>query len=285
LIETGPLLTPYFGNINMFELDPRKNYTMPAHFGARPRSPKASMWYHDITSMTISYRTDRERLARYLPAPFKVAEDAIVKVTYACNKQVDWLAGHGYNLISVSTAANFHGDEETLSGDYTLVIWENLADPILTGRELQGIPKVYADIDEHRVIAGDWHVHAGHFGHKFLDMDISSLREPTAEEISERAKAGEGKDNPMGWRFMPGLLGFGQSINEFVIYPSETQIKEAWVGEGILEWQYLSWEQNPTQFHIINALQELPIEEYLPALVARGSTNLILPERPPRAIK
>ncbi len=86
----------------MFELDPRGSYMMPAHFGSRPSSPKSSGWYRDVTSMVFSFVTDREQVARYVPAPYEVAEDAVVTVTYACNRQVDWLAGHGYNLIAVN---------------------------------------------------------------------------------------------------------------------------------------------------------------------------------------
>lgn len=269
----------------MFELDPYSSHMMPAHFGSPKRPDNASMWYRDITSMVVAFRTDRERLSAYLPAPFEVAEDAIVTVTYACNRQVDWLAGHGYNLIAINAAATFRGEEEIMEGDYTLVIWENLTDPILTGRELQGIPKLYADIPEHTIFAGDWQTSASHFGHRFLDMQIHGLREPTAQEIAANEAQKAGKDNPMGWRFMPGLLGFGQSINEFVTYPSETEITEAWVGQGSLDWKNMAWEQNPTQHHIINALADLPVLEYLPAVVAKGSTNLILPERLPRLIK
>ena len=195
----------------MFELDPHSSHMMPAHFGAPQRPENASMWYRDITSMVVPFRTDREKLAAYLPAPFEVAEDAIVTVTYACNRQVDWLAGHGYNLIAINAAAVFHGEEETMEGDYTLVIWENLADPILTGRELQGIPKVYADIPDHAVFDGRWQTAASHFGHRFLDMQISDLRAPTEQEIVDNEAQKAGKDNPMGWRFMPGLLGFGDS--------------------------------------------------------------------------
>jgi hypothetical protein len=56
----------------VFEFDRKGSYVMPPHFGPRPMSPKASGWYRDVTSMVISYRTDREALARYLPAPFEV---------------------------------------------------------------------------------------------------------------------------------------------------------------------------------------------------------------------
>jgi acetoacetate decarboxylase len=269
----------------VFKIDPNSSYMMPAHFGPRPMSPKASGWYRDVTTMVARFVTEREHLAAYLPEPYEVAEEPVVTVTYACNKNVDWLAGHGYNLVGVSAAAVFKGAKEQLQGNYTLVMWENLADPILTGRELQGIPKIYADIQEHSVIGGDWHTNASHFGHKILDLDITGLREPNAEEIAAYAAASEGKDNPMAWRFFPGVSGFGQSINEATIFPSETNLTEAWVGEGRVNWNRLSWEQNPTQYHIVNALAELPVVTWLPALVGRGSTNLILPHNLPRVIR
>ena len=269
----------------MFKIDPAQSYMMPAHFGPRQFSPKSSGWYRDVTSMTARFLSDRDKLAAYLPAPFTVAEEPVVTVTYACNKQVDWLAGHGYNLVAVSAAAVFQGKEETLEGNYSLVMWENLADPILTGRELQGIPKIYADIEDHSVIAGQWHTTASHFGHKIMDMFVEGLREPTSEEVESYTLAGEGKDNPMAWRYFPGISGFGQSISESTTFPSETNLSEVWVGEGRVDWQQLSWEQNPTQFHIVNALADLPVLAWLPAIVAKGSTNLILPERLPRLIR
>lgn len=268
----------------MFEFDPRGGYMMPAHFGPRPVSPKSSGWYRDVTIMAIPFLTDRDRLAAYLPEPYEVAEEAVVTVTYACNREVDWLAGHGYNLIGVNAAAVFRGEEETLAGNYTLVMWENLADPILTGRELQGIPKIYADIQDHSVIDGDWHTTAAHFGHRILDMSVTGLREPTSEEVEAYTRADEGRDNPMALRYFPGISGFGHSVIEPTTFPSETILSETFVGKGTLDWNHLSWEQNPTQCHIVNALADLPVLAYLPALVARGSTNLILPDRLPRAI-
>lgn len=268
----------------MDKLDPHSPHMMPAHFGPRPQLPRASGWYRDVTAMVVSYVTDRDKLSAYLPSPFEVGDRAMVSVTYACNRQVDWLAGHGYNMIAVNASARFCGEEER-EGNYTLIIWESLTDPILTGRETQGIPKVYADIPDHAVIDGAWHANASHFGHKFLDMDICSLREPTAEELSADEKLADARENPMAWRFMPGILGYGESLSEATIYPQENVLTEQWVGEGTIQWQHLTWEQNPTQFHIVNALAELPVLEWLPATVSRGSTNLIVPERLPRVIR
>lgn len=269
---------------SLFKLKPDGAYMMPAHFGERPVSPKSSGWYRDVTIMVVPFLTDRDRLAAYLPAPWEVAEEPVVTVTYARNRDVDWLAGHGYNLVGVNAAAIFKGEKETLAGTYTLVMWENLADPILTGRELQGIPKIYADIDDHSVIDGQWQTSASHFGHKIMDMSVSGLREPTLEEIEAYARANEGRDNPMAWRYLPGVSHMGHRVNEPTTFPSETTLTEVQVGQGTVNWQQLSWEQNPTQCHIVNALADLPVLDYLPAMVARGSTNLLVPERLPRVI-
>lgn len=268
----------------MFKLNPDSRYQMPAHFGPRPLSPKSSLRYHDITMMIVPFVTDPEILAAYLPEPFEVAENAVVTVTYARNRNVDFLAGHGYNMIGVTAAVVFKGEQEQLEGSFTLVIWENLADPILIGREMQGIPKIYADIQDHSVIAGEWRTTAGHFGHKIMDMFVSDLRDPSPEEIEAYAKASEGKDNPMGWRFLPAVGGLGQGVNEFTTFPSETSLSEVQIGQGRIDWQHLTWEQNPTQCHIVNALADLPVLVQLPALVARGSANLLLPDRLPRTI-
>lgn len=267
----------------MFKFDAKASYMMPAHFGPRPLSPKASGWYRDVTAMVIPYLTEREELARYLPEPFAVGDEAVVSVFYACNRKVDWLAGHGYNMIAVNASAVFNGENDRLSGHYTLVMWENLTDPILTGRELQGIPKIYAEIPDHSVIAGEWRASASHFGHKIVDMAITHLRPPTEKELEagHRAQAGS---TPMAWRYLPGVSGFGQTTSEPTAYPSEDHLTSVLVGEGRLEWHQLSWEQNPTQFHIVNALAALPIVEHRPALVTEGSTNLILPDRLPRGL-
>ena len=269
----------------MVEFDPRGRYMMPAHFGSPRIEGAPSGWYHDVTTMNVSYLTDSDRLAAYLPAPFTVAEEALVTVTYACSKKIDWLAGRGYNLISVNAAAVFNGEKDQLHGTFALVVWENLADPILTGREQTGIPKIFADIPDHSIVDGIWRCDASHFGSEILAMSISNLVAPAPEQIAAAQEAQAGKDNPMAWKYVPAVGGFGASVSEPTTFPSENVITEAFVGEGTVEWQHLTWEQNPTQFHIVNALADLPVLEYRPAIVTRGSTNLLLPERWSRVLR
>jgi 3-hydroxybutyryl-CoA dehydrogenase len=187
-------------------------------------------------------------------------------------------------LIAVTASAVFKGENEQLEGQYSLVWWENLADAILSGRELTGIPKVFADIPDHTVTEGLWQTRVSHFGNEFLAMSIDHLRTPTAEELATSQEAQEGKDHPMAWRYLPRVGGFGAAISQPTTFPSESVYTGAWVGEGKIDWSHLTWEQNPTQCHIINALADLPILEYLPAMVTTGSTNLFVPERMPRVL-
>ena len=257
---------------------------MPAHFGALHQDENSSGWYRDVTMMVVPFLTDREKLAAYLPSPFTVGEQAIVTVAYAHSKDVDWLAGRGYNLVAVTAAAVFNGENEQLEGQYSLVWWENLADAILSGRELTGIPKIFADISDHSTSDGRWHTSVSHFDNKILDMSISNLRPPTPEEVDAMQAGQEGKDHPMAWRYLPGVGGFGASVSEPTTFPSESVYTGAWIGEGNVDWNHLTFEQNPTQYHIVNALAELPVLAYLPAMVTTGSTNLFVPDRLPRVL-
>jgi len=269
----------------MFTIETGRSYMMPAHFGPRYTGPGTSGWYHDVTAVTLSYLTDRGQLAALLPPRFSVAEDALVSVYYACNKRVDWLAGRGYNMIGVNANVVYESEQERLEGSYSLVVWENLADPILTGRELQGIPKIYADIPDHTVNSNIWRAGASLYGNPIVDLEVSGLRAPELEEIAAAHAVQSSRDNPMSWRYIAPTGGEGSGEDAYFTFPSVNHIRQLHMAEGALQWNTLSWQQNPTQYHIVNTLAALPVLEYRPAFVTRGSTNLILPDRPTRMLK
>jgi len=267
----------------MFKFEKDRSYMMPFHFGPRPAG-RGTGQYHDVTTMIVSYLTDRDILTQYLPKPFEVGEEPIVSVSYSMNKEIDWLAGHSYNIIGVNASVVFNGEEDHLSGNYPLVLWENLTDPILTGREIEGIPKVYADIPDHSIIEGEWRASASHFGHKIVDLTIKGLHPLTKEQIEEMRKAAE-KSHWMGWKYIPKIGEPGAAVSHATLFPTAGVTTEAWLGKGEVKWQHLTWEQNPTQFHIVNALADLPIIEYRIALVLKGSSNLALAVKPKRVIR
>jgi len=265
----------------MFTFDPESFYQMPFHFG--PRARRGSAVYNDVTTIAISYLTDRERLAKYLPAPFEVGPEALVTVSYALNREIEWLAGGCYNIIGVNVSAVFKGKVDEIAGSYALVLWENLTDPILTGREIQGIPKIFADIPDHTIYDGVWRTGASYRGHKIVDLvikDLQPLPDAEVKNIETMARSG----NWMGWKYIPKTGEPGAEVSHATLFPTEPTFKEAWIGAGEVTWHRLTWEQNPTQYHIANALEALPILEYRSAVVLKGSVNLMVPDKPVRAL-
>ena len=62
-------------------------------------------------------------------------------------ENIGWLAGHGYNGITVAIPTQHHSAPQGwLRGNFLPVGWENLAAPLLTGREELGCARIYADI-------------------------------------------------------------------------------------------------------------------------------------------
>jgi acetoacetate decarboxylase len=267
-----------------FVFDETRSYMMPFHFGPR-QGGRGTGQYHDVTTMSVTYLTDRDRLSAYIPKPFEVGVVPFVSVSYSMNRQIDWLAGHSYNIVSVNASVVFNGQEDHLTGTYPLVLWENLTDPILTGREIEGIPKIYADIPDHSIIEGEWRASASHFGHKIVDLMVKDLTPMTTAQIEEmRNRAAQ--SHWMGWKYIPNIGRPGAAVSHPTLFPTSGVTREAWVcGGGEVVWQHLTWEQNPTQFYIVNALADLPIIQYLAFMVTKGGSNLALPSQPKRELR
>ena len=149
------------GGIMTYRFDPNRIYRMPTHFGPAPgprqmpdgikTDSKASP---RRLSVTASFLTDAAPLERHLPEGFALAGEPVVSVEFHYMTDIDWLAGRGYTMIWVSWPATFTGRRDHASGKFLAVVWENLADPIITGRCEIGHPKLYAEIQEPRLSGG-----------------------------------------------------------------------------------------------------------------------------------
>ncbi len=266
----------------MFKFKPGFFYMMPFSFG--PRAGKGSALYGDVTTIAVTYLTDRRMLSEYLPEPFEVGAEPWVSVSYAMNREVAWLAGGCYNLIGVNVSAVFNGQVDHLAGGYCLVIWENLTDPILTGREIEGMPKIFADIPDHTIFNGVWSAGAGYRGHKIVDLSIKDLQPLPMDQVKEFEKLSR-EGNWMGWKYIPKIGEPGAEVSHPTLFPTNSSFDQIWTGTGEVKWNPLTWEQNPTQFHIVNALEKLPILEYRSAMVRKGSSNLRVDSKPVRPLR
>ena len=256
----------------MFQYNPNLQYMMPGHFGI-PHTEKSSLLYLDVTSISVGYLTDREKLEQYLPEHFEIRGEPILSVYYAMNREVEWLAGGGYDLLGVDVPVHFNGERDQVDGSFNLVLWENDTDAIVSGRELLGVPKIFADIEDHKVIQGEWRTSASNRGQTIVDISVKGL-EPIPEDVLQEQRVANADSSWLGYRYVPNIGGPGAALEEATCIPTGGSPREAWAGTGEVTWHHSTWERNPTQWHIMNALADLPILEYRWALVSKGGSTL-----------
>ena len=255
----------------MFKFSETCTYAMPAHFGGYEGATPATT-YHDVTSFMVNYETDPSGLARYIPEGFELTQPR-VSIQYMMCRAVEWLAGGAYNLITVGAPVAYVADRERTEGLYVLVIWENRTTPILSGREQSGMPKIFADIEDHHQLGDRVFTNASFEGTTFLRLDFQKARQIGPDELAAVDQQ-TSKVNAFGWRYIPNIGRPGAALSHATLFPQELVSTEAWQGEGQVRWQAPTPEQHPTQFHIIQALSDLPIKAYRDCLMTHGSVVL-----------
>ena len=256
----------------MFTFESDKCYQMPAHFGGYVYQP-AETCYHDVVSMTFTYTTDGDSLSRYIPEGFELLRPELA-VNYSQCREVDWMAGAAYNLIDVCVPVRFAGRRDQVEGFFSLVVWENKTAPILTGREQTGVAKIYADIEDLHILHNKRFTTASYEGNSFLRLEMT-VAGPMDE--ARMAQLSNAPVNGMHWRYIPKVGGPGADLSQPVLFPQRLEAEHGWQGSGAVQWAVLSYEQCPTQAHIIKALAELPLLAMSTATMTRGRVFLMSP--------
>lgn len=241
-------------------------YRMPTHFGPAPgprqlppgvvadprRSPRR-------LSVAASFLTEGARLERHLPDGFSLSGEPVVTVEFHFMTDIDWLAGRGYTMIQVGWPVRFAGKRDQATGRFLAVVWENLADPIITGRDEIGHPKLYAEIAEPRCWNGVQLCTAGWMGFRFLDLAVSEHRDV----------AGHGMDAPsdgtLMLKYVPRTGAWGETdLRQVTLTPAadpDKTVDRHQVGTGTVRFHKAAWSDLPTMHHVVNALAELPVIE------------------------
>lgn len=249
-------------------------YRMPTHFGPSlgPRQGPDGRKFACIdnpktTSVSVSFSSNPDQLSALLPPGFSLDGDPIVNVYASYMKEIEWLAGRGYNILGVTIPAIYQG-KETARGPFLSVLWENLADPIITGREDIGFSKIYCEIPEPRFVSGGAASAANWLGFNFLDFEVNNLVEDTLEGGST---AGDGI---LHYKYIPKTGVWGEEdIAYGVITPtkgSNAKTLEKWKGEGRIKWNRARWEDLPTFFPVVNAFADLEVVEMLGGSVTKS---------------
>lgn len=252
------------------QLDPDGSYLMPVSIRQRPL--RAGV-FEDMWTLSTSYRTDKDVLAALLPLPFEPADEPVVTVHYGQCCKVNILAGGGYNLLGVTLTTFFNGRKDQLGGHYSLVMWENQMNPVIRGRELVGVPKLFADVPDPSRDGDDWRVYAAENDHVLLEMEITNAQ-PQSETFVTQLNADQANNPMLGWKYIPNVDGVGAALSHPTLIGRQTHISQAWEGEGRVEYGDLTWETNPASVDIVEALKTLVVREYLGGSITYGSMTI-----------
>ena len=261
------------------EFRPGLIYRMPASFGPRtgPRQGPDGRKFTCVdapkaTTIAVSFLSDVDQLNALLPDGFSLAGEPIVSVSASYTTEIEWLAGRGYNMLGVRMPATFRGAKDEVTGNFLCVLWENLTDPILTGRDELGVPKIWCELPEPTEKDGRTHLTASWLGFRFLDLTVDETVELTRDEI-DAGEDGQRGEGDLHLKYIPKTGDWGKADVRYVTHiPAATpnkKILQQWSASGKVQFHHARWEDMPTQYNIVNALADLPILEYRDASVTK----------------
>jgi hypothetical protein len=145
-----------------------------------------------------------------------------------------------------------------------------MADPIITGREELGYAKLFADLrsrpegrDAHRCVAS-WD------GHTFAELEFDGITEVTPEAAAQQ-------DGVLHFRYVPGVdAGSEPDYMGAVLTPAVDGVKviRQATAAGRVRFVRSSWEQLPTFYNVVNALERLPVVSYGECVVRHLRRNI-----------
>jgi hypothetical protein len=142
-----------------------------------------------------------------LTGGFEVGPEPMVTVATSYMTEIEWLAGRGYNTLGVRFPAIFNGRKDRAFGDFLSVLWENLADPIITGRDELGFSKIYCELPEPKVYQSETHCVANWLGFKFMDLKLKKMKQIPPENFPLPA-SGQTEGKPTGIQYKVNLQNF-----------------------------------------------------------------------------
>lgn len=249
-------------------------YRMPTHFGPAPgprqmpdgiaTDPRSGP--HRL-SVAASFLTEAALLEQHLPEGFALAGEPVVTVEFHYMTGIDWLAGRGYTMVHVGWPATFTGAKDRATGRFLAVVWENLADPIITGRDEIGHPKLYAEVPPPRAWNGAQFCVAGWMGFRFLELEVSSLGDaPSPSKVPS--------DGTLMLKYLPRTGAWGEGeLQQVTLTPAgdpHNTVEHYQTGVGSVRFHRAAWADLPTMHHVVNALAALPVLEARGGSVTRS---------------
>ncbi|KAK0756061.1 hypothetical protein N5P37_011434, partial [Trichoderma harzianum] len=270
----------------MWAKAPRLYWRQPLGFGPMdsPRQDALSCPRPDglsdavSTTATVRFRTSATLLRNMFPSTAysfaKTDTVAEASFTFQSIQNLSWLGGKGYELVMFQIHGVQHRskDGSVRQGTYIPIVLENLADPIISGREDLGWPKLYSEIKfkNDTSAGGNLDVELSWGGVKWAFFSWGRL---DANDASRFGSSGE--DALFVHKYIPATTGSpcrgaADADYDVLFYSSKPKIlmsqEASAAGFQILE---RTNKQLPTLHHVVNRLSELPILSIVEASVKK----------------
>lgn len=279
---------------------PNMYWRMPIGFGPFP-GPRQDAYgralqeglQRTFSTFSLKFKTSRTYLETLFPtAQFRFKNrDTVCQASLSTTElgNMQWLGGKGYRHLGLY----IHGveyvkkDGSTLTGTHLAVLFESLTDPITSGREELGMPKLFCDIDIDRSQPDAVRIAASFRGAKFVDLRLAGLKE---DDPSTEAGTigGEADYGILVYRYIPAVGQPGKADAEYaVVVPHDEDFPKGTVKKvfraassaqeegsktgASVNIQGLDWTQLPTLHHVAKALADIPIYEVVSAKVVEGT--------------
>ncbi|KAF1933856.1 FAD binding domain-containing protein [Didymella exigua CBS 183.55] len=261
-------------------------------FNGRPRDGSKATF----RTASVKFKSSRTVLQNLFPTEkLKFAsQDTVVYASFSATQldNLEWLGGRGYSHFGLY----IHGVQytkdngETTTGTYLPILFENLADPILSGREELGFPKLFADLTIEHDEANNWSLSASWMGSRFASLTLSDPSEPldngaagaTPAPAQAPAPAEEGL---FFHKHIPATGSIGSKergqadVSYTAFLPNDLDAKtvERKVAKTLnakdahILFDALDWKALPTLHHVIARLQEVPVYEVVEARIVEGT--------------
>lgn len=270
--------------------NPHLYWRMPISFGPAP-GPRQTLYTHTAVparhstfcTASIKFKTSRTFLQNLFPtrafnfkSPGTVAYASFSQTTLS---KMEWLGGSGYRHFGLY----LHGveykkqDGTTINGTYLPLLFESLTDPIVSGREELGMPKVFCTIDIRRR-NNSYRVRTGWEGSMFGTFNLDDLEEADAQ-TEEGTIGGEADYGILAYKYSPAVGERGKAdaayatvvphAEESKVVPSK--VERVWRSRNpSFKFDSLTQQDLPTLHHIVTKLEQIPVYEYVSAKVVEG---------------
>ncbi|KAI5212844.1 FAD/NAD(P)-binding domain-containing protein [Aureobasidium subglaciale] len=289
-------------------------FRQPISFGPSPGPRQPLNALPDVHSMskqnqtvaTIRFRTSRTYLQNLFPTTsfsFMSAATVVEASIICCSlRSMTWLGNTGYDHCGLY----IHGvkytkkDGEILQGTFLPILFENLTDPIITGREELAAPKLGCDIDvsasgDSRSVRMSWR------GTTFAELEWNGLHDKPQTNGANGAGAPNGvngghakppgapgppgppmpkiEDNGMFmYRYVPAVGEPGKADAEYAVFDeyekkapstseSQQDMQDQMTKSATIKFSAGDWNSLPTLHHIAQGLADVPIYGIVEATV------------------